>query len=102
MLGSGRTVHGDRTVHREQMFIEVRGDEIVYVVRTGDEPVVEFRLVESGDMRVIFENPEHGFPQRITYRRMGDELHAQIENPAGGRRMEWTWLRASFGWSPNE
>lgn len=100
MLGSGRTVDGARTIHREQMFIEVRGDEIVYVVTTGDDPRVEFRLVRASDQEAVFENLGHDFPQRITYQRSGEELRAWIENPAEGRRMEWSWTRSPLGWSP--
>jgi hypothetical protein len=36
-------------------------------------------MVESGDRRAVFANPEHGFPARIAYWREGDELLARIE-----------------------
>ena len=33
--------------------------------------------------RIVFENAEHDFPQRIVYRRDGDRLHASIEGEEG-------------------
>jgi len=45
---------------------------------------------------VVFENPEHDFPQRILYRLDGGMLHARIEGVVDGEPLssEWTWSRA--------
>jgi hypothetical protein len=97
MLGLGRTIEGDRTVHREQMVIEAMGAEIVYGITVADRPQVEFRLVRTGESEAVFENLAHDFPQRIIYSRVEDVLRARIEDAAGHRRMEWSWHRAQ-GW----
>ena len=48
------------------------------------------------DRRVVFENPEHDFPQRILYWLDDDDmLHARIEGTEGGEThsMEWRYRR---------
>jgi hypothetical protein len=44
----------------------------------GQTPV-EFKLKEAGQQRIVFENPEREFPQRIHYWREGAVLRARIE-----------------------
>ena len=54
-------------------------------------------MVESGDKRVVFENKQHDFPQRILYWLDAQgALHARIEGPQGGKTVseEWVWKRA--------
>jgi hypothetical protein len=94
MLGMGRTVASDQTVHREHMCILERDGEIVYEVTLPGQAPVEFRLVSQGQKKAVFENLAHDFPQRILYSREADVLHARIEDAAGHRRMEWSWRRA--------
>ncbi len=52
------------------------------------------------DGKVVFENPEHDFPQRIIYER-GDEgsLGARIEGIQNGKASssKWTWQRIPCG-----
>ena len=46
---------------------------------------------------MVFENPEHDFPQRIVYWREGDRvLHARIEGVIKGkeRKDEWHWQKS--------
>jgi len=53
-----------------------------------------FTVTESATNFVVFANPEHDFPQSITYRRDGDTLTAMIEGPgpeAKPKRFAWTW-----------
>jgi hypothetical protein len=36
---------------------------------------------------IVFEDPEHDFPQKITYRRSGaDSLYARVEGDRNGRQ----------------
>jgi hypothetical protein len=43
---------------------------------------VAFPLVSVTDDTVVFENPDHDFPQRITYQRNGDDsVTATVEAP---------------------
>jgi hypothetical protein len=52
---------------------------------------VEFKLKESGDQRIVFENAAHDFPQRILYWRDGDELMARIEGTVKGKERSEAW-----------
>jgi len=86
MLGYSRTFKGPRMVFFEFIRLEVKGGEVVYTPRYGTSlKPVSFRMVKQGPSDVVFENPEHDFPQRILYRREGDMLHAAIEGNDKGR-----------------
>jgi hypothetical protein len=48
---------------------------------------------------VVFENPAHDFPKKITYKRDGDALTAAIEGPMGGqlRKIEFPYKKTACG-----
>jgi hypothetical protein len=56
---------------------------------------VPFCAIELTDSRVVFENREHDFPQRILYWLEKGALHARIEGTIDGRARseEWVWTR---------
>jgi hypothetical protein len=86
MLGTSRTVAGRRTVEFEFLRIEQRADGIFYVAQPGGRPPTDFRLVRLEKQRVVFENLQHDFPQRIIYERRADgSLLARIEGDVGGK-----------------
>lgn len=90
LFGVARTLREDRTVAFEYMRIEDRDGVLTFVASpSGATASVDFRLVSAGEARVVFENPEHDFPQRIIYWREGRQLHARIEDLAGTRSMSW-------------
>lgn len=66
-----------------------------YYAQPGGRPAVEFAMKEVGEMRVVFENAAHDFPQRILYWREGEALRARIEGTINGqaRQREWTFVR---------
>lgn len=78
----------------EDLRIEAREGAIEYVARPdGAAGETRFRATEIAGSRVVFENPEHDFPQRIEYVREGDRLTAAISDRAGDRRLVWTFER---------
>ncbi len=84
MLGMSRTVRDGRTVEWELVRIEVREDRLVYVAEPSGQALAEFPEVALTDSVVSFENPEHDFPQRITYRRRSDGgMTARVESVTG-------------------
>lgn len=93
--------HSDKVGFQTQtefMSIIESGGTLVFIARPGPEAPTEFRLKESDNGIATFENPEHDFPQRITYEIAGenlDELKARIEGTADGQpgSMEWTYKR---------
>ena len=66
-----------------------------YYASPAGKPPVEFRLKESGERRVVFENSTHDFPQRVLYWRDGEHLVARIEGTIKGkaRSEEWRFSR---------
>ena len=86
MIGMSRTVAGGKTVFTEYVQIREINGQLAYIVSLGlnAKPTV-FKLVKSSENEVVFENPEHDFPQRIIYRReSSDALFARIEGQEKG------------------
>lgn len=98
MLGMSRTVAGGKTVFTEHIEIREANGQISYIVALGmgAKPTV-FKLIKSSDNEVVFENPEHDFPQRIIYRREStDALFARIEGAEKGvnKAMDYRYKRS--------
>lgn len=74
---------GERRVVTEWLLLVEMGDNVFYVPRPRQNPMpVAFPLVSVTDDTVVFENPDHDFPQRITYQRNGDDsVTATVEAP---------------------
>ena len=97
MLGLHRDSTAGRLILFEFLRIEETTEGIVYLASPRGRPGTPFKLAELGEKRVVFENPEHDFPQRIAYWRGEDgSLRARIEGLQDGRRVtqEWRWQRA--------
>jgi hypothetical protein len=99
MLGMSRTIKQDKMVDYEFMRVSRLPDGVLaFVPQPSGRAPTTFRLVRLGEAEAVFENPEHDFPQRITYARPGESrLSASIEGVRNGatRRIEFTFLRVS-------
>jgi hypothetical protein len=85
-VGRGSTWRQGRLQFEERLRIERDGGGIYYLADvSGNAAPVRFRLVEQGPDEVVFENPAHDFPQRISYRREGTLLTAVVSDIAGER-----------------
>lgn len=85
MLGMSRTVVRDTVRESEQLRIENRGGRLSYVARPEGRPETVFTAATVTDSLVVFSNPDHDFPQRISYRVRGaDSLVARIEGDQNG------------------
>ena len=58
----------------------------------GSKPV-PFKMVWLGAAEVVFENPAHDFPTRISYRREDDVLIATVSGPGGSKPQTWRYRR---------
>lgn len=86
MLGMGRTATASKVATFEQMRIHEDGDRLVFTSKPVDKPEDSFRALDPVDDAIVFENLDHGFPQRIIYRRGADgSLAARIEGKRGDR-----------------
>ena len=86
MMGMSRNLKDGKAVFSEFMRIETKGADIFYVARIGDtrQSPTPFKLVRLEGKHVVFENPEHDFPQRIIYRAAEGGLFARIEGKEKG------------------
>lgn len=96
MVGMSRTIRGDVLAAYEFLLLREAGDQLEYESHPSGQKTAKFlSTTVSGDM-VVFENPQHDFPQRIGYRREGrNMLIAWIEGTDKGqpRRVEFPYRR---------
>lgn len=97
MLGMSRTVAQGRTVEYEFLLLRVDSNgEISYVAKPSGQAEAVFKLIHASATTVVFENPQHDFPQRISYTlHDGGKLTAAIEGTKNGktRRVEYRYQR---------
>ena len=76
------------------MLIREKDGKLVFDARPGGRPAVSFTAAELTDSSVVFENAEHDFPQKIGYRKNGDNtVLAWIEGKREGQplRIEYPY-----------
>ena len=85
MFGFNRVVRDGKTVAFEYLRIVDEGDAVFLIASPSGQKTAQFRLVHMTDSSVTFENPEHDFPQTITYRLDEDgNLVGRIEGTIDG------------------
>jgi hypothetical protein len=97
-LGLHRDVKDGRLVSWEFFRIETTAEGTFYYASPRSAPPTPFKLVEHGRDRLVFENKEHDFPQRILYwKDAAGALHARIEGPMNGTTVseEWSWTKTT-------
>lgn len=89
MIGMSRTVSKDKMSAYEFLQIRRQDDgEVYYVARPSGQSEASFKLIKAGPRELIFENPDHDFPQRIIYRQESDgSLKARVEGKNNGKEM---------------
>jgi hypothetical protein len=94
MLGLSRTVAGGRTHEFEYLRIEQRQDGIYYVAHPKARcPATDFKLTRMTATEVVFENPAHDFPKRITYRKTAEgSIIASVAGGVGTKGSTFTYL----------
>ncbi len=96
LLGVARTTHGDSLVDFEfSRIAETDSGLVFFAIPSGQAPA-SFRAIISDGQRVVFENLNHDFPQRIIYRRTRpDSLHASVEGTIRGtlRKIDFRYRR---------
>ena len=93
MVGLHRDVFPNKASFFEFLRVAETDRGLTYTASPRGTGTTEFVLVSLGSQRVVFENLEHDFPQRIIYRREHDRLTASIEGEVDGavKSSEWTW-----------
>lgn len=96
MLGMGRTTRDGKLVEYESVLIREENGRLAYDAHPSGQSPATFLSTTIADRRVIFENPQHDFPQKVGYARSGDSLSAWIEGSVNGqsRRVEFPYRQA--------
>jgi hypothetical protein len=97
LVGMHRDTKAGRMISYEFFRIVARDTSGVCYLASplGKEPTA-FCAIELTDRRVVFENLQHDFPQRVMYWLEPDgRLHARIEGMSGGKlgSQDWIWTR---------
>ncbi len=87
LIGMGRTVVDGRTASFEYLRIVTAESGFDYIAKPSQNATeTTFKMKTASDSELIFENPEHDFPQRIIYRKgEADSLFARIEGTRNGQ-----------------
>lgn len=101
LIGTGRTSAQGQTVFFEYLRIEQRGmGKFVYVAQPLGKAPTEFPMVSASasPLEIVFENPEHDWPKRITYRLdktdTSTKLFVRVEGGPGQPVESWSFERA--------
>ncbi len=101
LLGLARFVKDGRTVDFEYLRIrETDEGSLEYVALPSGQSETCFQLVEMSTSKLVFENLEHDFPQRIIYRLESEvDLVARIEGKVKGedRAVDFPMKRVESG-----
>ncbi|KQW86613.1 DUF6265 family protein [Brevundimonas sp. Root1279] len=97
MVGHGVTLSRGRSSF-ELFRIAPHEGGVAYFAQPSGGPATIFAAAEVGSDHVVFVNPEHDFPQRVSYRLEGDVLNARIDGQIDGQpqAMEWRYRRAEL------
>jgi hypothetical protein len=98
LVGMHKDVKAGRMISFEFLrVVRTANQGVCYLSSPNGRPVTTFCAIEMSDRRVVFENKEHDFPQRVLYW-LDDEgrLHARIEGSEGGKAAfeEWVWKKS--------
>ena len=96
LLGMHKDVKNGKMTSFEFLRIEDTDKGFVFFASPRSAPVTPFPMIESGDRRIVFANPDHDFPQRILYW-LDDAgaLHARVEGKVRSevQSEEWVWRK---------
>jgi hypothetical protein len=99
IMAVSRTVANGRTSEWEFLIIREGAAALEYVAKPSRQPEATFTSTTVSPTELVFENPAHDFPKKISYKRDGDTLLASIEGPMNGqtRRIDFPYKKAACG-----
>jgi hypothetical protein len=102
MLGLSRTIRGNELLTYEMVVIREQAERFAYEAHPAGQPSAVFLSRDVNASSVVFENPEHDFPQRVGYTRNGTSLDAWIEGTNKGqhRRVDFSYQRVACPAAP--
>lgn len=77
------------TLNNETIVLTQKGDALFYIPvvqgQNNNEPVI-FKMTKSDSNQLVFENPKHDFPQKISYTKITkDSIVAAISGVVSGK-----------------
>lgn len=95
MFGYNVTVKGDQIFYEyARIAPSSAGGTVSFYAQPNGATPTEFPAKEISERRVVFENPEHDFPQRVIYERRGKILVGRIEGATEGAESSLEWRYA--------
>lgn len=85
MMGLSRTVANDKTIEYEFLVLRTGTKGLEYVATPSRQAQTVFTATKVGRDEVVFENPAHDFPTRITYRQTDGGIVATIDGMMNGK-----------------
>ncbi|MFE3848850.1 DUF6265 family protein [Flavobacterium sp. LB3P45] len=77
------------TLHFESITLQQKGEDLTYnaaVKGQNDDKPVSFKLTTATEKQLVFENPKHDYPQKISYTQITpDSLVAKISGIQQGK-----------------
>ncbi len=77
------------TIHFETITLQQKGEQLTYsaiVKGQNDDKPVAFKLTTATEKQLVFENPKHDYPQKISYTQITqDSLVAKISGIQQGK-----------------
>ena len=82
-------IKGKDTLHFESIILTQLGETLTYkatVKNQNDDKPVSFPSTSESDQKLVFENPKHDYPQKITYTKgTNNTLTAEISGNLNGK-----------------
>lgn len=93
-LGESNFIKKNDTLFAETVRLEQHKNDLFYIVSVpnqNEEQPVAFKLTSSTADYLVFENPEHDFPKKITYKLVKkDSLYAEISGDGKSQGFPFT------------
>ncbi|KIC02780.1 hypothetical protein OA88_06540 [Flavobacterium sp. JRM] len=87
--GSSYFIKGKDTIHFESIKLQQKGEDLTYnatVKGQNNDQAVAFELTTSTEKELVFENPKHDYPQKISYTKdANNTLTAEISGKLQGK-----------------
>lgn len=93
--GTSYFIKDKDTLNNETIILSQKGNDLFYIPtvigQNNNEPVT-FKLTKGTATQLVFENPKHDFPRKITYRQITkDSIVAEISGIENGKPASETY-----------
>jgi len=86
LIGKSNSVENGTAIINETLYLKKFGEQWAYIAIPSEQSITLFALTKYTPKKLIFENKEHDFPQRISYEFHKDrKMTASIEGEIDGK-----------------